>query len=40
MLVTERLSGRVWQAKEEQIQKSDSGIELGIYGDIEHPFNP
>lgn len=39
MLAAERLSGRVWQAKEEKIQKSDCGIDLDVYRDTEHPFN-
>lgn len=30
ILVVGRLSGRVWQAKEEKIQKSDCGIDLVI----------
>lgn len=40
MLVAGRLSGRVWQAKEEQIQNSDCGIDLHVCEDIKQPFNP
>lgn len=40
MLVAGRLSGRVWQAKEEQIQNSDFGIDLHVCEDTKHPFNP
>ena len=40
ILVVGRLIGRVWKAKEDQTQNSDCGIDLGVYGDTEHPFNP